>query len=349
MVGEIDRELLDRAFQVVADGVGDGSLDTAVLAVASRDRLIRAEASGNTSLDRLYLLASVTKPVFCSSVMRLVEEGRARLNDPVSRFIPEFAAGPKAAVTLWHLLTHTSGLDESAMAQAMRDGTANDAILASLNAPVMFRPGSHYSYCNASYYVMAEIIRLATGQDHATYIGNVVLAPLGMRDTGYAPRDADRAVPVLDMLGNDPSAARFSSFRLPAGGLWSTAADLIRFGQAFLKRGANDNGRFLAPATIKTMTSLHTGGIPKLSANGEFPSGYGLGWEKPNPGGEAAPSIELTTPSGHGHGGATGTLLWIEPDVDLVFVFLTNRWGHSSPHARSALNAAIAAFSATTA
>jgi CubicO group peptidase (beta-lactamase class C family) len=123
---------------------------------------------------------------------------------------------------------------------------------------------------------------------------------------------------------------------IPAGGLWSTAADLVRFGQSFL----TGRPRVLGPAARRAMTTLQTGGIAQIDASGATPAYYGLGFGKAGP---AGPAAELRTPDGFGHGGATGTLLWIEPGLDLVFVFLTNRWGIEAIHARMALNATLAA------
>ena len=104
--------MLDAAYAAIADGVAGGGLPSGVLAVANADELQRLEAFGPVAADSIFLLASITKPIFATSVMRLVERGRVLLDEPIAGMIPEFAANGKGDVRLWHLLTHTSGLDE---------------------------------------------------------------------------------------------------------------------------------------------------------------------------------------------------------------------------------------------
>ncbi len=340
---------LGPAFDVVRRGVADGVLPTGVLAIADRRRLIAAEAYGDTSIAARYLIASITKPIFAASVLNLVERGLILINDPVARFVPAFGDGNRARVTLWHLLTHTSGLDDGpTMARLFATPPDPEALRATaLGSPLLFAPGTQYAYCNASYIVMAEIIRAATGLDHDTHLDSTILRPLAMVDTTYTPPEDGRTRPVHRPDGTvDTGGSTLHGLKFPAGGLWSTAADLIRFGQMLLGEGERDGVRILSRASQRAMTRLHTEGIPTINADGTFASGYGLGIGKAVGRRWRAPSAELTSADGYGHGGATGTLLWVEPDADLVFVFLTNRLGLDSPHARLALNAAIAAATA---
>jgi CubicO group peptidase (beta-lactamase class C family) len=340
----LEPQRLDLAFQVVADGVAGGALPSAVLAVANSREVLRSEAFGPVATDSIFLLASITKPIFATAVMQQVEQGRLLLNDPVARILPEFAGGGRDGVRLWHLLTHTSGLDESFGDRAFGlpdRRQIRDAICA--RAPLTFRPGSRYSYCNSSFAVMAALLERASGQDDVAYLRERVLAPLGMGDTSYEPAESPRVAPVHDPPWRDEAGrARWTGLAIPAGGLWSTAADLVRFGQHFL----TGQPRVLGPAARRAMTSLQTADIAGVDASGESRAYYGLGFAKAGPHGSGGPSAELRTPAGYGHGGATGTQLWIEPDLDLIFVFLTNRWGLDAPHARLALNATIGAIDA---
>jgi CubicO group peptidase (beta-lactamase class C family) len=337
----IDAQRLDHAFRVVADAVAAGGLPSAVLTIASSREVVRSEAFGPAGTDSVFLLASITKPIFATAIMQQVERGRVLLNDPVARIVPEFAGRGREGVRLWHLLTHTSGLDETVGQRAQYLPDRQQARLAiCAQAGLTFRPGSRYSYCNSSFAVMSELLARLSGQDDVGYLRDQVLAPLGMVDTGYAPAESSRVMPVHDPPWRDEEdRRRWMSLAIPAGGLWSTAADLVRFGQAFL------TGRpaVLGPAARGAMTSLQTAGIAGADALGESAAYYGLGFTKAGPHGSRGPSAELRTPAGFGHGGATGTDLWIEPELDLVFVFLTNRWGIDAPYARLALNAAIAA------
>jgi CubicO group peptidase (beta-lactamase class C family) len=342
----LEAELLERAYAAIAEGVASGRLPSGVLAIGNASGLVRLEAFGPVTTDSIFLIASITKPIFSTAVMRLVERARVLLNDRVAHLLPEFAANGKRDVRLWHLLTHTSGLDESITQPVPREPTWTAALAHACAAPLLFRPGTRYSYCNMSFFVMAELIQRLTGQDHVAYLCEKVLDPLGMRDTQYVPGDSARVVAVLNPpWSDDASRARWIGMRNPAGGLWSTAADLVRFGRALLLGGELDGYRLIAPATLRSMTSRQTVGIPQVTATGEFESYYGLGFGTTGPSRESGPSAELRTTRGFGHGGATGTYLWIEPQLDLVFVFLTNQWGIDEPYLGRAMNAAVAAAS----
>jgi CubicO group peptidase (beta-lactamase class C family) len=345
---ELGSSLLDTAYATIADAVESGALPSGVLAIASSDTLLRLEAFGPVATDSIFLIASITKPIFATSLMRLVERGRILLNEPIERHLPEFGANGKADVRLWHLLTHTSGLNDGwvELARGPERWEWPRYLARVCEAPLSFRPGTRYSYCNPSFFVMAELVQRLTGQDHASYLQQSVFEPLGMRDTSFKPPESSRVVSVLDPPWlDDERRPRWIALRRPDGGLWSTAADLVRFGQALLRDGRLDDYQLIAPATLRAMTSLQTAGIPAFAGGGEFQSYYGLGFSKAGPHGEPGPSPELRSPAGFGHGGATGTYLWIEPEFDLVFVFLTNRWGQDETTMKRALNVALAAAS----
>jgi CubicO group peptidase (beta-lactamase class C family) len=344
----LETSLLDSACTAVADGVAKGALASAVLAVATSAELVRVEAVGPVATDSIFLIASITKPIFATTIMRLVERGYVGLNEPVASHIPEFAANGKQDVRLWHLLTHTSGLDDVWVDQASGPQRWEwPSVLArTCAAPLRFPPGSRYSYCSPPFLVMADMIRRTTGSDHAEYVRQAVLEPLGMRDTSFTPPNSARVVPVLDPPWRDEQEQHgWIGLHNPGSGLWSTAADLVRFGQMLLQDGELDGYRVLAPATLRAMSTLQTAGVPTITGEGEFLSYYGLGFSKAGPDSQRGPSPELRSPAGFGHGGATGTLLWVEPEFDLVFVFLTNRWGQEDTTLKRALNATIAAAS----
>jgi CubicO group peptidase (beta-lactamase class C family) len=345
----MDPTLLDAAYAVVGEGVAGGALPSCVLAVATAAELVRLEVFGPVAADSIFLLASITKPIFATAMMRLVERGRILLNTPVAAVLPEFGQAGKADVRLWHLLTHTSGLDEAwVLIQAGPAPRGAERLLElACAAPLQFRPGSRYAYCNPTFTVMAELIRRLDGRDHATFLRQEVLDPLGMRETTYEPPDSPRVAPVHDApWGSDERArAAWIGQHSPSGGLWSTAADLVTFGQMLLRRGECGGYRVLAPATLDAMTQLQTAGIPTSSPLGAVASAYGLGFSKAVMHGDNGPSQELRRGTGFGHGGATGTYLLVEPELDLLIVFLTNRWGIDVPHQKQAFNSLIAAAS----
>jgi CubicO group peptidase (beta-lactamase class C family) len=339
-----DRPTLDASFAAVADGVAGGALASGVLAVADARETLRVEAFGPVATDTIYVVASMTKPIFATAMMRLVERGKIALNDPVARFIPEFGAGGKEDVRLWHLPTHTSGLVETHDPLRLGRATREELEAAALAAPLAFRPGTRWAYCNGTFAVMAALLRRLADQDDVVFLTEQVLGPLGMTETAYEPTEPSRLAPLHGLWSDEAGRSQFNARRVPAYGLWSTAADLVRFGQAFLNGGRGGAGyRLLGPATLRAMTTLQTAGLPTSTAAGEAAAYYGLGFQKAGMHHASGPSPELRTPDGFGHGGGTGGLLWIEPAMDLVFVFLTNRLGPQAPPVFRALNAAIAA------
>lgn len=339
--------LLDAAFSTISDAVSVGQLPSGVLAVASSEGIVRQQSFGPVTTDSLFLIASITKSIFAAGVLRLVERGHLLLDEPVATHLPAFGANGKQDVRLWHLLTHTSGVDEAWVAQQVgRERYRWPRLVeATCAAPLRFRPGSRYEYANPPFVIMAELVERLSGVDHATYLRDNVLAPLGMADTSYAPADSPRVAPVLDPPWSEGHRADWIGLRHPAAGLWSTATDLVRFGQALLGDGELDGYQVLAPATIRAMTRKQTVCVPVASPIGDLQAYYGLGVSKTGPNNASGPSGDLRTAAGFGHGGATGTYLWIEPEYDLIFVFLTNRWGQLDAYLKRALNAVIAAAS----
>lgn len=291
--------------------------------------------------DSIFLLASITKPIVATAVMRLVESGRLLLHVPVATYLPAFAANGKARVTPWHLLTHTSGLEEESVWRDMpqRPDAGRAALLEmACAAPLHFEPGDRCEYCSLSFDVLAELITQASGRPYAVFLQDEIFAPLGMTSTGFQPPAPARALPVHDFGGPERTAG-FSSLATAGGGLWSSAADLVRFGQAFLRGGHLDGYRLLSPAALALMTRLHTAGLQEWVDGRPHPYSYGLGWRKIE-----ADGSSLADPAAYRHGGATGTELLIDPAYDLVSVFLTNRWDVETDTRQRLVNAVYGAF-----
>ena len=338
--------LLDAAFAAVADGVAGGTLPSAVLAVANRNEIIRMDAFGPATVDSIFLLASITKPIFSTAVMQLVERGKVLLNDRIVRLIPEFAVNNKGDVRLWNLLTHTSGLVGTAGSELWGRANRDQMRAAILGAGLEFKPGTEFSYNNPAFGVMSELIQRVSSQDDVSFLRDNVLAPLGMVDTSYRPTDESRAMPVHNAPWSDDASREYwMNLAIPAGGLWSTAGDLVRFGQAMLGGKTASGKQVLSPATISQMSRLQTDGLYSTNGDGKARAYYGLGYFKAGFTNSGGPSPEYRTAAGYGHPGASGTLLWIEPELDLIYLFLTNSWGSANPQQHLALNATIAAFS----
>lgn len=281
------------------------------------------------STDSMFFLASVTKPIFATAFMQLVDDGLLALEDPVARYIRGFVNAPgKADVTPWHLLTHTSGVPDISP-EVIRKSRPSAAQMtqAAIDAPLRFKPGSRYEYCTTSFYLLAELIQRLTRTSYIDYLQKRLLDPLGMRAT-FDPRRSGRPVVAVHGVGVDSRLRRFIVLRylaraaLPGGGLFGTLDDLLRFGSGLLEP-RRDGDRYvpLSPASFNVMTQDHLRGIPGVFDGEERPVHFGIGWGKPTVMRDVPGSQEVVS-----HGGATGTRLWIDPGARLVVVFFTNQW-----------------------
>lgn len=340
----LDPTRLQMAFDRVSEGVEQGRAPAAVLAVATGRERVRCEAFSRPDGDRVttgsvFLLASLSKPIVATAVLRLVAEGKLVLSAPITRYIPEFApagASNAPAVTAWHLLTHTSGIDETSWPDALRERSRPvPRFDVACRHPLLFEPGARVSYSTLSYELLAALITRLGGVPYQDYLRERVFAPLGMADTSYDPRPlGERVAPVHGLGGGglaDPTDALdyYISRGIAGAGLWSSAADLVAFGQAYLHdaRGASGAYRLLPPAYIDLMTREHTTGMVTLVDGRPVPAHYALAWRKSSLDGEWPGS-----PRAFEHDGAAGGLLWIDPAWDLVFVFLTNAFGAADVH-----------------
>jgi CubicO group peptidase (beta-lactamase class C family) len=332
--------------------VRSGALPSAVVAWATSTGTVAIEAIPGPAdrrirEDSIYFLASVTKPIVATSVLKLVERGLVDLHAPIQRYVPEFSGRDKSSVTAWHVLTHTSGIEDIDPDVIRRERPSAAAMLQKVCAtPLRFEPGTRYEYCSDSFFLLSETVRRVTGLTYPHALRHSILGPLGMRDTTFDPRHARsrivgvHGVPIGNRIMRELILRYLAKVALPGGGLWATAEDLLRFGRSLLPRGSGP--RILTPATIELMTREHTQGILEVAADGSTRDPhYALGWGKPLPSGEvpaavaptpvdppvAAPITVPASPRAFTHGGASGARLWVDPDRDLVFVFLTNLWG----------------------
>ena len=338
----------DAAWAVLAEAVAQENLPSAVLSVANAHEVIRQASIGGASsasalsVETLFLIASITKPIVATSVLRLVERGALLLHEPIVNHWPEFGVNYKQNVTLWHLLTHTSGLDQGNITRVhdrYDRSQLRDADIPALDAAAVretflnFPPGTAYAYCNSGFRVMAELIQRLTQRAYSDYLQKEVLDPIGMIDTTFVPNAAQR-VRTVAALDLPFPLELFEKSLAPSGGLWSTAGDLTRFGQAYLNGGRSGSGQVLTPGTVAAATRVQYAGVD--STKGTSPNAVyrGLGFAIVGPG-----LSELVPVGSYGHGGASGTRLLIDPANQLVLVFLTNRWGQDNRWRDRAINA----------
>ena len=289
-----------------------------------------------------WLVASITKPVAAAAIMLLVERGQLSLDQPVADVLPDFGANGKDRVTLRHLLTHTSGLDESFQQRLTPDQFGTDAAFEALcQTSLLWPPGSRAAYNNTAYALLGILIERVAGEPHPSFIHREILAPLGMTDSALAVPLASLHGRLAEVEAVDPPLVHLlvETGNL-AGGLVSTARNIATFGQCFL-----DGGRgLLAPASLAAMTRDHAAGLEEDEGErGWRPAaGRGLAWRLNL---RLPPDFcDLASPAAFGHGGATGTLLLIDPAYGLVIALMANRWGWGGPARARILNTVYAAL-----
>ncbi len=341
--GVVDVNRLSQIDQLVEAAIAARQTPGAVVLVGVGDRIVYQKAFGirtaapalaPMTLDTIFDLASLTKVVATTTaVMTLVEQGRVRLNDPVSRHIQGFERHGKAGITVGHLLAHVSGLRPDVDLADPWSGYDAAIDLARDEVPVA-APGERFIYSDINFFVLGEIVRAVTGEMLDVYTRRTVFAPLGMTDTTFKPPAAstDRIAPTercatldawpckrpdaepLRGVVHDPTARRMGGVAGHAG-LFSTAADLARFARMLLDGGALDGTRVLAPLTVARMTARAT--PPAMAAV------RGLGWDIDTT--FSSNRGELFPIGSFGHTGFTGTSLWIDPASRMYVVFLSSR------------------------
>lgn len=330
--GPVDAGVGSRRMSALLDpimqkSVDDGNIPGGVLLVGHNGRVVYRKAFGWRSLepvrepmtaDTIFDLASLTKCLAtATSVMKLVEDGRVRLNDPVARYLPEFAQNGKQDITVRELLTHFSGLapdlelstqwagHDAAFTMAMQQTPANP-------------PGSQFVYSDINFEVLGFVVEKVSGMRLDEFASRTIFAPLGMKHTRYlppldwapkiAPTQYDESGQMLRGVVHDPTARRMGGVAGHAG-LFSTADDMARFAQQMLS-----GTKVLSRAAVEKMST------PQQPANAA--SLRGLGWDIDSP--FASNRGELLPVGSFGHTGFTGTSLWMDPVTNTYVILLTN-------------------------
>ena len=291
------------------------------------------EAKKPMSDDNLFWIASMTKMFVGASIMMLVDEGKVSLDDPVTKFIPQLSKWMVVAekdtnhvllktlerpVTIRHLLSHTSGLTSSSELQheTGADSTPLKArALSSVTGPLQWQPGEKYQYGNQGMNVTARVVEIVSGMPYEKFLQERFFDPLGMTETTFWPSDAQVARlanaygPNKDKSGfakgglnfvTKPLSDRVHRFPEAAGGLFSTAHDIFRYGLMLANNGELDGKRYLSPAAMDELRKEQTG---KTKVN------YSLGYHLRN--------------GMFGHDGADGTDLSVNPQTGMIAVFMT--------------------------
>ncbi len=358
-------ERLRRVHAVLQGYIDRGEIAGSVALVARQGKIVHFEAQGvsdvNTKAplqkDSIFRLASMTKPVTSLAAMMLHEEGRFLLDDPISRFLPEFASmqvavanlpNERAAggyrlvpaarpITIRHLLTHTAGLASGTAGptvEALKGVTAArkptdtmaDHVKRLAALPLNFHPGEHWEYGPATD-VLGRLVEVVSGKTLDEFFRERILGPLAMKDTAFYLADGQlpRLVTAyekkngkLEKLTALGPATRGGRYFAGGGGLAGTAEDYLRFGQMLLNGGQLDGVRLVSRKTIEAMTANQIGELP-LWHDTYRNYGFGLGFRVRR---EVGGSQTLGSVGEYGWGGAYGTYFWIDPKEKMVGVLM---------------------------
>src|SRR4051812_8503164 len=314
--------------------IQEGKLPGAVLMIGHNGKVVYEKAYGKRALipqpeamtlDTMFDCASLTKVIATtSSVMKLFEQGKFRLNDKITDYIPEFQGG-KSDITIRNLLTHFSGLQPDVPLVPAWSGYQHGLDLANPSNPAG-PPATRYVYSDINFLLLGELVHRLSGQMLSDYSRQNIFLPLGMKDTMFQPpaslvgriapteRNPARTGPPLRGVVHDPTA-RYMGGVAGHAGLFSSAADLSRFAQMMLNGGELETVRIFNPLTVAKFTSPQT---PP-----DQPILRGLGWDIDSP--HSANRGELFPIGSYGHTGYTGTSVWIDPATQSYVILLTNR------------------------
>jgi CubicO group peptidase (beta-lactamase class C family) len=385
-------ERLGRIHEAVAKHIELKDVSGAVTLVARRGKIVHFEAQGLADIDgkkpmmkdSIFRLASMSKPITAVAVLMMMEEGKIRLSDRVSTFIPEFKTmkvavakgttdkpvptpgfgrgGPPPEfdlmpaareITIHDLLTHTSGLMSGGVSGAEQtrlvprgpNDTLANYIPKLAQTPLDFQPGTLWRYSGLyGFDVLARIVEIVSGQPYDQFLQQRLFAPLGMKDTGFAPttertarlatvyqRTREGTLAPAANANQLISATYFSA----SGGLMSTAEDYLQFAQMLVNGGVLNGRRYLGPKTVELMASNHTGEM----VNGQFgrPAhgmGFGLGVQIVL---DPVAADLRVSPGTFGWAGAYGTNQNMDPKEKLVSIIMMQ--GANGPLQRDFENA----------
>jgi len=360
----LSSDRLKRINELIERRIASGDISGAVTLVARRGRVAHFEAQGLANIDAkkpmskdaVFRLASMSKPVTGVAIMMLVEEGRVRLTDPVSRYIPEFrglkvavvqpARGPAAAqatpqfytvpadreITIRDLLTHVSGLVSGPISTAeagkvarKADETLADYIPRLGSVPLEFQPGSRWSYSpGAGFDTLGRIVEVVSGQPFDQFLRQRIFNPLEMKDIAFnaTPAMEPRRATIYQKRDGklQPPANAASPQPTPyfsgAGGLMSSTEDYLPLGQMLVNGGQLNGKRLLSPRTVEMMGSPHA----PDSLPGRTPGqSFGLSVRLVS---DHVKAVSPLSDGSFGWSGAQGTHFWVDPKEKIVAILM---------------------------
>lgn len=309
-----------------------GNIPGAAIYISHRGECLLEESVGYrilgpgqepASISTVYDLASITKvAATLPSILRLIDDGALRLEDPLFLFIPEFGRGGKETITIRHLLTHTSGLP--AHRRFYEGGMKTEQIIAQIcNEELASSPGEKVVYSDLGMIMLYAAVERITGQPFQDYVREEFFEPMEMTETGFnlpfeksrfaATEYSERLGEIRQGVVHDGNAETMSGISGHAG-LFSTVRDMAKFAEMVEGGGLFRGKRILSQAALE------------MSRQNETPGAFesrGLGWSLKSPG--VLSCGDLFSSSSYGHTGYTGTSIWFDPDKELHVILLTHR------------------------
>jgi CubicO group peptidase (beta-lactamase class C family) len=355
---------LGRISELMQRHIEAGTFSGAVTLVARHGRIAHLEAQGLMDIesrkamqkDAIFRIMSMTKPVVGVSIMMMIEEGKVRLTDPVSKFIPELKdlkvavtmapAGPPPAantpsrfytvpaereITIRDLLTHTSGLVSGGVSsrEAQKVALKGKETLADYlprlgGVPLEFQPGTRWAYsAQAGFDALVRVVEVSSGIPYDRFARQRIFDPLGMKDTFFYPAEDNPRMATLYRRGdkglekqNSPGFMNGAYFS-GGGGLMSTAEDYLQFAQMLLNGGELNGKRLLGTRTVEVMTSVAAPDTLPGRPKGE---GYGLSVRVVN---DPIARNSFMSAGTFGWSGAFGTHFFVDPEEKIVGLLMT--------------------------
>ena len=321
--------------QILLDAVNDGAFPGANYAVVTKNKVWMGSVGNKelypsiipNSIDTIYDMASLTKVVCTTTcLMQLVEKGLLRIFDPVSRYFDKFKF---TNITVWNLMTHTSGLPEGIAGPKDKLSEADvwDKIFAI--EELLFKPGTKIVYSDINYILLGKIVEILSGIPINEYAKKNVFEPLEMNDSRYLPVDKERCAATeyrddATMTGyvkgevHDETAYAMNKVAGHAG-LFSTVKDCSNFIKMILNDGMFNDKKILSKITIDELFKVQ---VKEYNGVEVLPKARNLGWQTKDP---ASSAGELISENTILHTGFTGTNMFIDRDNEIGFVLLTNR------------------------
>ncbi len=340
-----DAKPLPSVAQAMQSFVEAGEVAGGVTLVADDKKVLDLQSFGKSNLaesramdkDSIFWIASMSKPVTAASVMILVDQGKLSLSDPLSKHLPEMKQlktkdGKEAAITIQHLLTHTSGMAELKGDDAYNSRNLAEAAKKYAQVEVLFEPGTKWQYSQTSINTAARVVEVVSGKSFPLFLEEMIFKPLQMKDTTFylSSEQAKRLATSYRKgeQGLSPDKIRLLAGREPTdrdrmpaanGGLFSTAQDYAQFCQMLLRGGEWNGKRILSESSVNAMRTIVTGDLTTGFTPG---NGWGIGCcVVKEPQGVTA---DLSSGS-FGHGGAYGTQAWIDPLKKRIYILMVQR------------------------